>query len=262
MYQLLNYKKKVVIISGASNGIGKATAECFAKQGAIVFNLDLNEENNKEINLNNENFEGTITFIKCNIANQKEVLESVNKIIQIAGSVNILINNAGLALVGNVEQTLVEDFERLLSVNVKGVYYLTQAVIPYMKLNGGVILNMASVSVLVGLRDRFAYSLTKSAIVGITLSIARDYIEYGIRCNCISPARVDTPFVSGFIEKNYPGREDEIFEKLSRSQPIGRMAKPEEIAFLALYLCSDEAAFITGCNYPIDGGFIHLNTDK
>jgi 2-keto-3-deoxy-L-fuconate dehydrogenase len=123
----------------------------------------------------------------------------------------------------------------------------------------GVILNLASIASIVGIPDRFAYSMTKGAVMAMTLSVARDYLHQGIRCNCISPARVHTPFVDGFIKKNYAGREDEMFDKLSKSQPIGRMAKPEEIANLVLYLCSDEASFITGCDYPIDGGFVKLN---
>ncbi len=148
---------------------------------------------------------------------------------------------------------------RLFSVNVKGVFHCVQAVIPKMKERGGVILNMASVASSVGIPDRFAYSMTKGAVVGMTLSVAKDFIHQKIRCNCISPARVHTPFVDGFLAKNYPGREKEMFEKLSKTQPIGRMAEPDEVAFLALYLCSDEAAFVTGCDYPVDGGFINLN---
>jgi 2-keto-3-deoxy-L-fuconate dehydrogenase len=128
-----------------------------------------------------------------------------------------------------------------------------------MKKTGGVIVNMASVASSVGIPDRFVYSMTKGAVVGMTLSVAKDYLAHNIRCNCISPARVHTPFVDGFLAKNYPGKEQEMFDKLSKTQPIGRMGKPEEVAYLALFLCSDEAAFITGCDYPVDGGFINLN---
>ena len=135
----------------------------------------------------------------------------------------------------------------------------TSFVIPHLKQQGGVILNLASVASLVGIPDRFAYSTTKGAIVGITLSVAKDYLAHNIRCNSVSPARVHTPFVDGFIAKNYPGKEAEMFEKLSKTQPIGRMAQPKEIAYLVLYLCSEEASFITGCDYPIDGGFTRLN---
>lgn len=124
---------------------------------------------------------------------------------------------------------------------------------------GGIILNMASIAASVGIPDRFAYSMTKGAVLSMTLSVAKDYLKDNIRCNCISPARVHTAFVDNFLAKNYPGKEAEMFDKLSKTQPIGRMGKPEEIAALALYLCSDEASFITGCDYPIDGGFIKLN---
>src|SRR5690606_18619149 len=125
---------------------------------------------------------------------------------------------------------------------------------------GGVILNVASIAAWVGLADRFAYSMSKGAVFAMTLSVAKDYLRNNIRCNSISPARVHTPFVDGFIAKNYPGRESEMFEALSKTQPIGRMATPDEIASLALFLCSDESGFITGNDYPIDGGFIKLNS--
>jgi NAD(P)-dependent dehydrogenase (short-subunit alcohol dehydrogenase family) len=162
--------------------------------------------------------------------------------------------------VGNLEKTSEDDFNRLTEVNIKGVYNCLHSVVPVMKKNGGVIVNMASVASSVGIPDRFAYTMTKGAVIGMTLSVAKDYIKEGIRCNSISPGRVHTPFVDGFIAKNYPGQEKEMFDKLSKTQPIGRMAQPEEVANLALYLCSDEAGFVTGCDYPIDGGFIKLNT--
>ena len=170
------------------------------------------------------------------------------------------MNNAGISHIGNVETTSEADFEKLFNVNVKGVYNCLHAAVPLMKQHGGgVILNMSSIAAVTGLNDRFAYSMTKGAVYAMTLSVAKDYLKHGIRCNCVSPARVHTPFVDGFLAKNYPGKEAEMFEKLSQSQPIGRMGKPEEIANLILYLCSDEASFITGSDYPIDGGFIKLN---
>jgi NAD(P)-dependent dehydrogenase (short-subunit alcohol dehydrogenase family) len=161
--------------------------------------------------------------------------------------------------VGNLETTSEADFDRIYNVNIKGVYNCMQAVVTHMKDKGGVILNISSVASSVGIADRFAYSMSKGAVRSMTLSVAKDYIKQNIRCNCISPARVHTAFVDGFIQKNYPGKEKEMFEKLSASQPIGRMGKPEEVAALALYLCSDEAAFVTGSDYPIDGGFMKLN---
>ena len=171
-----------------------------------------------------------------------------------------MVNNAGIAHVGTVESTEEADFDRLYSVNVKGIFNCIKACIPLMKKAGkGSILNMGSVAASVGIKDRFAYSMTKGAVLSMTYSIAKDYLASNIRCNSISPARVHTPFVEGFIKKNYPGQEDEMFEKLSKTQPIGRMGTPIEIASLALFLCSDEAGFITGTDYPIDGGFIKLN---
>lgn len=173
---------------------------------------------------------------------------------------DILVNSAGISHIGTVESTSEADMDRLYKVNVKGVYNCIHAAVPLMrKAGGGVILNMCSIAATIGIPDRFAYSMTKGAVYSMTLSVAKDYLKDKIRCNCISPARVHTPFVDGFLQKNYPGREKEMFEKLSKTQPIGRMARPEEIAGLVLYLVSDEAAFITGCDYPIDGGFTKLN---
>jgi len=192
----------------------------------------------------------------CDISNQQQVIETFSAI----KNINILINNAGIAHIGRADTTSEADFDRIYNVNIKGAYNCLFAGIPLLKANGGgVILNTASIAAHVGITDRFAYSTSKGAIHAMTLSVARDYLAENIRCNCISPARVHTPFVDGFISKNYAGQEAEIFEKLSKTQPIGRMAQPVEIAALALYLCSDEAGFITGCDYPIDGGFITLN---
>ncbi len=255
MYQLNN---KTAIITGGGSGIGRAISLLFAKQGARVYLFDRDEKGAVEtVDLIN-NSGGRAEFIFCEVDQDDTVQKAVQTVVS-GGVPDILVNNAGIAHVGNAENTSPEDFERLFSVNVKGVFHLVKACVPYMKAGGGVILNMASIAALVGLSDRFAYSMTKGAVYAMTLSIARDYIKYNIRCNSISPARVHTPFVDGFIAKNYPGKEEEMFRKLSESQPIGRMAKPEEIAALALYLCSDEASFITGTDYPIDGGFVKLN---
>ena len=173
--------------------------------------------------------------------------------------IDILVNNAGISHVGNLEGASEEEFDRVFSVNVKGIYNCMRASVPHMKANGGgIIVNMASIAGTAGLADRFAYSMSKGAVVAMTYSVAKDYLAHNIRCNCISPARVHTPFVDGYLRRNYPGKEQEMFEKLESSQPIGRMGRPEEIAALALYLCSDEASFITGSDYPIDGGFLTL----
>jgi NAD(P)-dependent dehydrogenase (short-subunit alcohol dehydrogenase family) len=175
--------------------------------------------------------------------------------------VDILVNSAGISHIGRADNTSESDFDKVYSVNVKGVYNCLFAAIPRMKAQkGGVILNMSSIAAVVGLADRFAYSMSKGAVYAMTMSVAKDYLADNIRCNSIAPARVHTPFVDGFLQKNYPGQEKEMYEKLSKTQPIGRMGKPDEIANLILFLCSDEAGFITGCDYPIDGGFIKLNT--
>jgi 2-keto-3-deoxy-L-fuconate dehydrogenase len=255
MYSL---KNKTAIITGGGSGIGKAICQLFAQQGARVCLLDMDEKGSQETIEQIKKEGGFAEFYACSVDQETSVQNAVQAIVS-RQVPDILVNNAGIAHVGNVENTLAADFEKLFSVNVKGVYHLVKACIPHMKARGGSILNMASIAALIGLPDRFAYSMTKGAVAAMTLSIAKDYIKYNIRCNSISPARVHTPFVDGFIAKNYPGLEEEMFKKLSATQPIGRMAKPEEIAALALYLCSDEASFITGTDYPIDGGFVRLN---
>jgi 2-keto-3-deoxy-L-fuconate dehydrogenase len=253
MFQLTG---KTAVVTGSGSGIGKAVALLFAKAGASVHLVDLNAETIKGSADEIMQLGGQATMQPCDVSSQQQVKEVFNSI----GQIDILVNSAGVSHVGNVENTPEADFDRLYNVNVKGVYNCLQAAVTLMKQRkSGVILNLASIANHVGLTDRFAYSMSKGAVYAMTLSVARDYLHDGIRCNCISPARVHTPFVDGFIKKNYPGREDEMFDKLSKSQPIGRMAKPEEIAHLVLYLCSEEASFITGCDYPIDGGFINLN---
>ncbi len=247
---------KSAVITGGGSGIGKAISTLFAKQGATVHIIELNGDAANETANEITNANGNAISHTCDVSNQQQVLDVFGKI----GKTDILINNAGIAHIGRADNTSEVDFDRIYNVNVKGAYNCLFAAIPIMKANnGGVILNTASIAAHVGITDRFAYSTSKGAIHAMTLSVARDYLGDNIRCNSISPARVHTPFVDGFIAKNYAGQEAETFEKLSKTQPIGRMAQPEEIAALALYLCSDEAGFITGTDYPIDGGFITLN---
>lgn len=252
---MFSLNNKTAVVTGAGSGIGKAVALTLAKQGATVFVADLNAENAAttvdEIIKNG----GAAEAVVLNVAVQNDVIAAFAKI----EKVDILVNCAGISHIGNAENTSEADFDKLYNVNVKGTYNCLHAAIPLMKKNGGAIINISSIAAKVGLADRFAYSMSKGAVYAMTLSVAKDYISDNIRCNCISPARVHTPFVDGFIAKTYPGREAEIFEKLSKSQPIGRMGKPDEMAALILYLCSDEASFITGSDFPIDGGFVTLN---
>jgi len=253
---IFSLENKVAIITGGSSGIGRAISILFAQQGAEVHIFDLKSTLSDDTILEVQQFNQDSAFHSVDITNEQLVLSEINSLKKI----DILINNAGIAQIGNVENTSSEDFQKIFDVNVKGAFNCIKAVIPLMVKNSlGVILNMASVASSVGIPDRFGYSMTKGAIKSMTQSIAKDYISKGIRCNCISPARVHTPFVDGFIQKNYPNNQKEMFEKLSASQPIGRMAKPIEIAHLALFLCSDEASFATGCDYPLDGGFLYLN---
>ena len=253
---MFSLKNKSAVITGGGSGIGKAISLLFAQQGAKVHIVELNAEAAAATVNEITAAGGSALAHTCDVSKQQNVVDLFNSI----GVINILINNAGIAHIGNVETTGQDDFDKVMNVNVRGAYNCLFAAMPLMKANkGGVILNTASIAASVGLTDRFAYSTSKGAIHAMTLSIARDYVHDNIRCNCISPARIHTPFVDGFIANNYAGREAEIFEKLSKSQPIGRMGKPDEVASLALYLCSDEAGFVTGSDYPIDGGFITLN---
>jgi NAD(P)-dependent dehydrogenase (short-subunit alcohol dehydrogenase family) len=252
--------KKVALITGGGKGIGRAISEVFARRGATVYILD-SDERAAAVACEAINQQGgTAHFRACDVTDLASVEATVADLCAEAPRLDIVVNNAAIAHIGTAETTTPEDMDRLLNVNVKGVYHVLHATLPRMKERGGVVLNIASIAAEVGLTERFAYSTTKGAIRTMTFSVAKDYLAHGIRCNCISPARVHTPFVDGYLAQHYPGREEEMYDKLSKTQPIGRMARPEEIAALALYLCSDEAGFITGCDYPIDGGFLRLNT--
>jgi len=252
--------ERVAVVTGGGSGIGQAIVEVFSAQGAYVHILDQDEERSRSTAKRATDLGGKVEFHRCDVSSKGSVNEVFGRITQ-GGAIHILINNAGISHIGRLEVTSEEDLDRVLQVNVKGVYNCLQACIRSMKANrGGVILNMASVVACAGVADRFAYSMSKGAVVAMTYSVAKDYLEYNIRCNCISPARVHTPFVDRYLTKHYPGRESEMFQQLAQAQPMGRMAEPREVAAMALFLCSDEAAFITGANYPVDGGFLTLNS--
>ena len=253
---MFNLDNKIAVITGGGSGIGKAIASLYAEQGAQVHIIELTLEQAKTTVEEIKNSGGIAHMHACDVSSHS----AVQNIFEQIGPIDILVNNAGIAHIGKADTTSEVDFDRIMQVNVKGVYNCINAAIPQLrKQGGGTIINMASIAAWVGISERFAYSTAKGAVMAMTLSVAKDYIKENIRCNSISPARVHTPFVDGFIEKNYPNQQEEIFEKLSQSQPIGRMGKPAEVAALALFLASDEAAFITGSDYPIDGGFIKLN---
>jgi len=254
MFQLNN---KIALVTGGGSGIGKDVCKVLAKQGAHVIVVDLNADSAKgsvdEITANGNNAKA----LTLDVTNQGAVTTAFEKL----KSLDILVNCAGISHIGSATSTNETDFEKVFQVNVKGVYHCLQAGVNVMKKSGGgSIVNISSIAAKVGLSDRFAYSMSKGAVHAMTMSVAKDYIKDNIRCNSISPGRVHTPFVDGFLKKNYPGQEAEMFEKLSKTQPIGRMGLPIEVAHQVLYLCSDEASFITGSDFSIDGGFITLNS--
>ncbi len=253
---MYDYQRKKVVITGGGSGIGKSISLLFAKNGAEIILFDLDTPSTHHTLEELKKIHSNIRLFIVDISNYSEVEKAAN----IIGEIDILINNAGISQIGNLENTSSDDFQRIFEINVKGAFHCAKAFISSMKKQkSGVILNIASVAASVGIPDRLGYSMTKGAIKTMTMSIAKDYIKDGIRCNSISPARVYTPFVEGYLEKNYPNNKEEMYQKLSATQPIGRMGEPNEIAAMALYLCSDEASFLTGCDYPIDGGFLYLN---
>ncbi len=257
---------KSAIVTGGASGIGRAIAELFTVRGACVHVVDIKPGNaagkGVETSLDTARRSACATLHACDCADETAVERVFSEIIRALptpGRVDILVNSVGVAHVGTLESTAPKDFDHVMRMNVRSFYNTMRAVIGPMKAaGGGVILNLASIAATAALADRFAYSTSKGAVMAMTLSVAKDYLRHNIRCNCISPARIHTPFVDGFVAKNYPGREEEIYRVLAQSQPIGRMGRPEEVAALALFLCSDDAGFITGTDYPIDGGFFNL----
>lgn len=246
------------MITGGARGIGRAIALTFAARGAFVHILDIDSRQAAATALEITEAGGQSALSACDVCDPVAVQATFCEAAK-HGHINILVNSAGIAHIGTLESTTENDFDSVYRVNVKGVFTCMQAVVPHMKSNGGgVILNIASIAASAGLANRFAYSTTKGAVRSMTYSVAKDYLQHNIRCNCISPARVHTPFVDGFLKKNYPGKEKENFDLLAKSQPIGRMAEPHEVASLSLFLCSDAGSFVTGADYPLDGGFFNL----
>ena len=248
----------MAVVTGGGSGIGRAISTLFGRQGAHVVVLDLDGQAATDTADAMTAAGGSAEAAACDVSDGAGVKATFDTIVGRTRRLDILINNAGVAHVGNIERTPEDEFDRLYRVNVKGVYLCSQAAVPVMvRQGGGVILNMASIVSFIGVADRFAYSMTKGAVLTMTKSVALDYVKQNVRCNCICPARIHTPFVDGFVKKNYPGREEDVLQELSEYQPMGRMGTPDEVAYLALYLCSDEASFVTGQAYPLDGGVLN-----
>jgi NAD(P)-dependent dehydrogenase (short-subunit alcohol dehydrogenase family) len=251
---MINLNNKVAIVTGGSNGIGKAIVEVFLELGADVHVFDIVETSG----INST----SLFFHLCDVSDHKGVGKAFQSVEDQSGRVDILVNNAGIGQVGTVESTSPEDMDKMYEINVKSVYNCSHFAVKLMKrTGGGSIVNLSSIAAVTGLADRFGYSMSKGAVQAMTFSLAKDYIHDNIRCNAVGPARIHTPFVDGYLDKYYPDNKEEMFDKLSKTQPMGRMGKPEEVARLIAFLSSDKAGFITGSFYPIDGGFINLNTD-
>lgn len=244
---------KVAVVTGAGSGIGEAIARAYAAAGAKVLVADVDMQNGMRVAAD---LGAAARFRKVDVTDSADVAAALEDAAETWGSLDVLVNNAGVGFVGSVVETSEEDFARLMDVNVRGVFHGCRHAVPIMLRQGhGVILNMGSVAGLVGIERRFAYCATKGAVLAMSRQLAVDYAGSGIRCNAIAPGTVHTPFVEGYLRRFHAGEEDEVRRRLHARQPVGRMGRPEEIAALAVYLASDEAVFVTGAVFPIDGGW-------
>lgn len=248
---------KTALVTGAGSGIGREIALLFAKQGATVAVADINDEGAASVTSEITESGGKGIAIHLDVTSLASANDAVASIVAETGQLNILVNNAGIGMVGSLIETEPADFNRLVAVNVNGVYYCSQAAVNQMlsqDTKGGAIVNIASIAGQVAVARRFAYGTTKGAVISMTQSVAMDYIEEGIRCNCICPGTVESPFVEAYLQRYHQGEIEETRKALHARQPLGRMGRPDEIAPLALYLASDEAAYVTGSQMTIDGG--------
>ena len=248
---------KTALVTGAGSGIGREIAKVYASQGAIVAVADINDQGMNDVTAEIAASGGTAFALSLDVTSAESAQAAVDRIVTDHGRLDILVNNAGIGMVGSLTETGYDDFARLVDVNIYGVYHCSQAALTQMLSQdpqGGVIVNIASVAGQVAVSRRFAYCATKGAVVSMTQSTAMDYIEQGIRCNCICPGTIESPFVEAYLNKYHQGEIEETRKQLHARQPMGRMGRPDEIGPLALYLASDEAAFVTGAQFTIDGG--------
>ena len=250
---------KTAIVTGAGSGIGQAIAFALAKQGAFVDVLEIDDDAAGETLGQIRSAGGQAEATACDVSDHGQVQEVFEQLGHDRSGLDCLINNAGIAHVGNITNTSEVDFDRVMSVNLKGVFNCLKGGVKLMlESGGGSIVNIASTVATMAINDRLAYSTSKGGVLAMTYSVAKDHLHDNIRCNAILPGRIHTPFVDGFIAKNYPNNQEEMFRKLSEYQPIGRMGTPEEVAAMAVFLCSDEASFITGAPFPVDGGTLYV----
>lgn len=251
---MFSLQHKITLVTGSGSGIGAAIAETFAKAGAHAFVADRDAAGGQATVDRIKSAKGSAEFIAIDVTSEVDCERVRQTVLNTFGRLDVLVNNAGIGHVGTILHTTAADLDRMYAVNVRGVFNVTKAFIAGMiEHKSGNIINLASIGGVIAVRDRLAYCATKFAVVGLTKSIALDHAKQGIRCNCICPGRVETPFVTARL-KEYPDPEA-AYKEMASTQAIGRMAKPEEIAAAALYLASDESSFMTGSEFVIDGGW-------
>lgn len=250
--------QKVAFVTGAGSGIGEQIARLFAQQGAHVILADIRQDAAERVAGEIKNAGGSARTQQLDVADEAQVKAAIQRVVVEEGRLDIIVNNAGISHVGNILETSLEDWESVMRVNARGVFLCAREAVRQMLAQapaGGTIINMASVAATIGLERRLPYSASKGAVLALTRSIAIDFVTQGIRCNAICPGTVHTPFVEGYLARNFAGHEDEVRQQLHARQPLGRMGRPDEIAYAALYLASDEASFVTGSALVIDGGW-------